>query len=193
MTPLEADATRFGNPRSLMSASNGVRQAIVAEALTWVGTPWHHRARVRGAGVDCARFLVGVFSAPAVAQIPALDLGYYPPDWHLHQDAPRFLQRLAEYAEPLGTQDSALGTHNSELSTQHSELPLPGDIAMFQYGRHAAHGSIVLAWPLIVHAYVKGRRVTVSDAACDADLARRCAGFWRLKALTQHSALSTSD
>jgi len=153
-----------------------IRGAIVAEAMRWVGTPWHHRARVKGGGVDCAQFLVGVFSALPVAQVPLLDLGYYPPDWHLHQDRPRFLQRLAEYAEPLPA----------------GELGLPGDIAMFQYGRHAAHGSIVMEWPLIVHAYVKERRVTMSDAVRDADLAQRFAGFWRLKTLvTRHSSLVT--
>ena len=152
-----------------------LRQAIVAEAMTWLGTPWHHRARVRGAGVDCAQFLVGVFSAPAVARIPALDLGYYPPDWHLHQDRPRFLQRLAEYAEPLPA----------------GEPGLPGDIAMFHYGRHAAHGSIVVEWPLIVHAFVKDRRVTTSDAVRDTDLAQRFAGFWRLSRFTIHDSQFT--
>jgi hypothetical protein len=150
-----------------------IRGAIVAEATRWVGTPWHHRARVRGAGVDCAQFLVGVFCAPSVAQVPALDLGYYPPDWHLHQDRPRFLLRLAEYAEPLPA----------------GEPGLPGDIAMFKYGRHAAHGSIVIEWPLIVHAFVKDRSVTTSDAVRDADLARRFAGFWRLKTLSPLSSL----
>ena len=149
------------------------RQAIVAEAMRWIGTPWHHRARVRGSGVDCAHFLVGVFSASSVALVPALDLGYYSSDWHLHQDRPRFLQRLAEYAEPLPA----------------GEDGLPGDIAMFEYGRHAAHGSIVIGWPLIVHAYVKERRVTVSDAVRDADLAQRFAGFWRLKGLPPLSSL----
>lgn len=27
--------------------------AIVAEARTWLGTPFHHQGRVKGAGVDC--------------------------------------------------------------------------------------------------------------------------------------------
>jgi len=162
-------------PHASRLTPHELRQAIVGEAMSWLGTPWHHRARVRGAGVDCAQFLVGVFSAPTVAQVPPLDLGYYAPDWHLHQDRPRFLLRLAEYAEPLPAGESGL----------------PGDIAMFQYGRHAAHGSIVIGWPLIVHAFVKDRRVTTSDAARDADLAQRFAGFWRLKALSPHASRLT--
>jgi hypothetical protein len=26
------------------------RRAVIAEAMTWKGTPWHHRARIKGAG-----------------------------------------------------------------------------------------------------------------------------------------------
>lgn len=143
-----------------------IRAAIVAEAMTWLKTPWHHRGNLKGGGVDCAHFVKAPFVACGV--IADFDLGYYPPDWHLHQDEPRFLSRLGEYAEPL----------------PQGGRGAPGDIAMFQYGRHAAHGSIVVEWPLIIHAFAKDRRVTLSDASCDADLAQRLAGFWRLKALS---------
>ena len=142
-----------------------LRARIVAEALGWVGTPWHHMARVKGGGVDCAQLLVGVYSA--VGLVPAIDLGYYPPDWHIHQDVPRFLAMMALHAVPI------------------EGPPLPGDAAMFKFGRHAAHGAVVTAWPLIVHAFLDERRVVISDAAAHADLAARFAGFWRLNALTQ--------
>lgn len=33
---------------------------IVAEARKWIGTPFHHQARVIGVGVDCAGVLIGV-------------------------------------------------------------------------------------------------------------------------------------
>lgn len=39
------------------------RQAVVAEAKTWIGTGFHHEARIKGAGVDCAQLLIAVFSA----------------------------------------------------------------------------------------------------------------------------------
>ncbi len=38
-------------------------QDIVREARTWIGTPFHHAARVKGVGVDCAGLLVGVAHA----------------------------------------------------------------------------------------------------------------------------------
>lgn len=44
------------------------RSAIVNEALTWEGTPWHHHQRVKGAGVDCVQFLFAV--GQSVGAIP---------------------------------------------------------------------------------------------------------------------------
>jgi hypothetical protein len=42
-----------------------MRAAVVKEALTWLGTPYHHHARVKGVGVDCARLLCAVYEASA--------------------------------------------------------------------------------------------------------------------------------
>jgi cell wall-associated NlpC family hydrolase len=42
-----------------MSASQ--RAAVVAEAKTWIGTPYHHAADVKGHGVDCAMLLVRIY------------------------------------------------------------------------------------------------------------------------------------
>lgn len=138
------------------------RGEIVDEARTWLKTSWHHMGRVKGAGVDCAQFLCAVYEA--VGLVPHIDLGYYPQDWHLHQERPRFLEALAQYAEPVAE-------------------GLPGDVAMFKFGRHAAHGSIVVEWPLIIHAYRDERMVTLSDARANPALAERFAGFWRVTSL----------
>lgn len=138
-----------------------IRAAIVAEALTWLQTPWHHEARVKSAGVDCAQFLIGVYAAAGL--VPEFDTGHYPPDWHLHRDEKRFLAHLLQYADPV-------------------ESALPGDIAMFSYGRHEAHGSIVVEWPTIVHAWRDEGMVVLSDVE-RGPLAGRFAGFYRLKGL----------
>lgn len=42
-----------------ISISNGDR--ILIEARRWKGTPWHHNQKCRGVGVDCVRFIEGVF------------------------------------------------------------------------------------------------------------------------------------
>lgn len=36
------------------------REAIVAEARTWIGTRWRHQARTKGVGTDCIGLLIGV-------------------------------------------------------------------------------------------------------------------------------------
>ena len=46
------------------------RAQVVAEARTWLGTPWVHQHRSKGIAVDCAGLLIGV----------ARTLGIVPPD-----------------------------------------------------------------------------------------------------------------
>lgn len=36
------------------------RASIVAEARTWIGTPWVHQQRTKGVAVDCAGLVIGV-------------------------------------------------------------------------------------------------------------------------------------
>ncbi|OZA75834.1 MAG: peptidase P60, partial [Azorhizobium sp. 39-67-5] len=58
---------------------NPVRAAILAEARGWIGTPYCHRASVRGEGADCLGLGRGVWRAvigPEPAALPA-----YAPDW----------------------------------------------------------------------------------------------------------------
>jgi cell wall-associated NlpC family hydrolase len=59
------------------------RQDVVREALGWEGTPYHHRARLRGVGVDCAMLPAMVYEA--VGLIPRVEPDYSP-QWMLHRD-----------------------------------------------------------------------------------------------------------
>jgi hypothetical protein len=40
---------------------DAAKRAQVQEALTWLGIPYHHHARVKGVGVDCAQLLCAVY------------------------------------------------------------------------------------------------------------------------------------
>lgn len=134
------------------------RADIIAEARQWLGTPFHHQGRVRGAGVDCLQLLIGVYSA--VGLIAPLDVGHYPWDWHFHKSEERYLQGIAEYAKKI-------------------TKPLPGDIALFTFGHCASHAAIVIAWPLCIHAY-HGQGVVETDAENGAELSGRLHSFWSL-------------
>lgn len=55
------------------------RAAIIGEARTWIGTPYHHQASVRGVGCDCVGLVRGVWRAvigPEPEELPA-----YSRDW----------------------------------------------------------------------------------------------------------------
>ena len=114
------------------------RAAVVAEAGEWLGTPFHHQGRVKGAGVDCAMLLAEVYERCGLVR--HVDPGYYPPDWHLHRDAERYLEKLMPYAHEL------------------AGPPALGDVAVFRYGLHllARRDRDRLAQGLI-HAYWQRR------------------------------------
>jgi len=109
------------------------RSAVVAEAQSWIGTPFHHAARVKGAGVDCLMLLAEVYERAGITG--HIEPPFYVPDWHMHRDAEHYMDGLIDYARPI------------------DGLPLPGDIALFRFGRTFSHGAIVTLWPRLIHAY----------------------------------------
>ena len=133
------------------------RAAVVREALSWLGTPWHHRARVKGAGVDCGQFLAAVFIH--VGLVAPFPIAEYPQDWNLHRDAERFLETVQTSARRV--------------------LPpaRPGDLVLFQYGRCISHGGIVVKWPGIVHAW-RDAGVVLDDVTINEELRIRYRGLW---------------
>lgn len=50
--------------------------AVVAAARSWIGTPFHHQARLKGVGVDCAGLIIGVARELGVVA-PEFDVGGY--------------------------------------------------------------------------------------------------------------------
>lgn len=65
---------------------------VISEAMTWLGTPYHHQGRVKGVSVDCATLLCEVYEA--VGLIDHYDPGLYTPDWHMHQLGQRYLGHI---------------------------------------------------------------------------------------------------
>ena len=129
------------------------RAAVVAEALTWLGTPYHHHGRLRGVGVDCAMLLAEVYCACGI--IAAIDPGHYAVDWHLHRGEELFAAWMGQ----------AGARHLSDPLAD--AAPQPGDVGLWRFGRTYSHGGIVVrggAVPHIVHAHIDARRVTRSAA-----------------------------
>jgi len=122
------------------------RQAVVAEAHSWLGTAYHPEGRVKGAGTDCGQVLILVYSA--VGLIPAFDTGHYPFDWASHNTAERYMGFVRDHAHEI------------------QGPPLPGDVVLWKFGRCFSHGAIVIAWPQIIHAQV-GAGCVLADAEAE--------------------------
>lgn len=148
------------------------RAAVVAEARRWLRTPYHHMGRVKGAGVDCATLLAEVYALAGV--VPPVAIPYYPPDWHLHRDAERYLGFVLEHAIELSAVSSQLSATKAQPKADSPELiaPFPADIALWRFGRCFSHGAIVIDWPLVIHAYA-GKGCVLEDASHARWLAQR--------------------
>lgn len=126
------------------------RERVIEEAKGWLRTPWVHRARVKGAGVDCAQLLIAVYSGAGV--IEAFDTGEYPADWMLHREEERFLSWVKKFMSPI-------------------DSPQPADIVIWKYGRCFSHAAIVVDWPVVIHSFKKEGGVVWGNAS-QGDLAR---------------------
>lgn len=112
------------------------RQDIVAEARSWLGTPYQHQASLKGAGCDCLGLVRGVWRA-LIGEEPEL-APPYAPDW---AEAARN-ERLADAAA-------------RHLVAVDSEEFREGDVLLFRWRANfpAKHAAIVTARDLMVHAH----------------------------------------
>lgn len=121
-----------------------LKTRISAEAQSWMGTPYHHAARIKLVAVDCAQLLIGVY-CDELGVIPHPEVEEYPADWMLHRSEERFLAVLQTCAREV-------------------EVPEQGDVAIWMWGKCFAHAAIVIQWPIVVHADIRVGKVTLADA-----------------------------
>jgi cell wall-associated NlpC family hydrolase len=117
------------------------RAAVVREARSWLGTPYHHHGRLKGVGVDCAMILCEVYHQAGL--IPFIDPGAYPHDWHLHRDEERYLGWIKRYG-------------------RETQMPGPGDVGLWRFGRCFSHAGIMIGDGFLIHAYL-GLGVTLGS------------------------------
>lgn len=135
------------------------RAHVLQIARTYLGTPFHDGARIKGVGIDCANLLAEVFAEAGM--IPAQEIAPYSPQWMLHRDEPLFEQ----YVQKLGHE---------------VDVPLPGDIVLYKIGRSFSHGGIVASWPTaVIHAF-KMYGMVVETGADEGDLRGRQRKFYSL-------------
>ncbi len=119
-----------------MRAEPLTRPLILAEARSWVGTPYRHRASLKGHGADCLGLVRGVWRA-LIGPEPE-PLAPYAPDW---AEAGR-CETLAQTA----------GRHLQAVPLVDAQ---PGDVLLFRFRAHlpAKHIAILAEDGRIIHAY----------------------------------------
>lgn len=105
------------------------REAVIKEAMTWIGTPYRGWSCLKGHGADCGQFLYGVYRACGL--LPELTL---PRDYSLEVAQHR---ASTEYVD-------IVKTHFDEIP---ESAVLPGDIVVYKLGLAYAHAAIVVSWP----------------------------------------------
>src|SRR5262249_60926513 len=123
--PWDNDNVEVPTPSPQMTDQQ--RAEVVRVARSFVGTPYHHMGRVKGAGVDCATLLAEVYYEAGVLREPVA-IDYYPMDWHLHRDDERYLRMVQRYCREIP-----------------EEQVQPGDIVVYHFGRAWAHGGIIVS------------------------------------------------
>lgn len=108
------------------------RQIVVDEARSYKGTPYIHKGRVKGVGVDCGGMIYQVYN-PIFGPFKPFPKDY-PQDWALHRHKEIYLDFMREYVVPVSG-------------------PRMGGIAMFKVGRNFSHGAICTEKRTYIHAW----------------------------------------
>ena len=135
------------------------RDMIVAEARTWLGTPFMHQARLKGVGVDCAGVPVGI----------ARELGL-------------------PYADVQGyARVPSRGQFRNTMASCLDVIPLaevqPGDLMSFAFIGEEQHVAVVSQInPIrLIHAWERIGCCVENDF--DAVWQRRLRGCWRFRGI----------
>lgn len=123
-----------------MTGETDLRAArIVAEARSWIGTPYRHQAGVKGAGADCLGLVRGVWRVvigPEPEGVPA-----YTPDW----------------SEASGREDLLAAGMRWMCAKPVADMG-PGDVVLFRMrgdavAKHLGIIAQIRPYPGFIHAY----------------------------------------
>lgn len=124
--------------------SGDIREKILAEAMSWVGTPYRHQGSRKGVGCDCLGLVRGIWRNVYGAEPE--EAGAYSPDWAETGGKDRLLEAARRHAVEKLIADA-----------------VPGDLIVFRWRpQHAAkHLGILTGDNEFLHAY-EGQAVMIS-------------------------------
>lgn len=119
-----------------LSENGPLERAVIAEAQTWIGTPYRHQASCKGLGADCLGLVRGVWRA--IYGPEPENPGPYAPDW----------------AEEAGA-DRLLAAARRHLRERTGDEIRAGDVLVFRWRADlpAKHVGIFAGNGRFIHAY----------------------------------------
>lgn len=145
-------------PRSagiLPATEQGERLRVCAIARAWIGTPYHHQARLKGIGADCTFFAAVYEEAGLIPHVPVTP---YAPQAGANGERSEYVALISRYAREV-------------------DAPGPADVVMYWVGRSWWHAALVLeaGWPHLMHGDAEARAVVLArgDQGRLAGLTRR--------------------
>jgi hypothetical protein len=127
-----------------IAITGGTREQVVAEARTWLGTPYRKNGKVKGYACDCGTLPIKVALATGwlteaqIAQLTGLSS-----DWWCHANEEKYMFQLLRHAHKI-----------LEGVAFNVTKPLPGAIVLVKSvgSRVHNHSGIVTKWPRVIHA-----------------------------------------
>jgi NlpC/P60 family putative phage cell wall peptidase len=124
------------------------KDKIVRTAKSWLHTPYHHQAKVKLVGVDCAMLVAAV--AEEVYEKP-INTPVYSPEWHLHNRS----EMMCELIESFGCK---------QINVEEADR---GDILTFKFGRVNSHMGILVNKREFIHARLDIGKVVINQLSGD--------------------------
>lgn len=140
-----------------------LQERAIAEAVSWLGTPYRHQASLKGIGCDCLGLLRGVWRA-LYGEEPERAPNYTP-DWAEARGAETLAEAAARHMTPVPIGDAAAG-----------------DVLLFRWRGNlpAKHAGILIGPATFIHAQ---QGAAVSRAALTPWWRRRIAFVFRFPAV----------
>ncbi len=120
---------------------SGIAEAAVAEARSWLGTPYVHQASAKNSGCDCLGLLRGIWRALYGQEPEAVPA--YTPDWSEASKNERLWRAARRHLAPVDDREE-----------------LPGDVVLFRMrdagvAKHLGLISVAGSEARFVHAYTR--------------------------------------
>lgn len=140
-------------------------RAIVAEARSWIGTPYRHQASLKGVGCDCLGLVRGVWRAFFGEEPESIDA--YTPDWAEASGIEQLAEAALRHLVPIDPMQFG-----------------SGDVLLFRWrpGLAAKHAAIAASADTMVHAH---DGAAVAEVAIAPWWRRRLAYAFRFPGVTQ--------